>query len=66
MDGLGRTPLHLAAENSDIDQLEELLRSGSYDVNRQDVRGQTPLHSLFDKDIIDDMTDLKRAMSILL
>lgn len=28
LDGLGRTPLHLAAENSDIDQLEELLRSG--------------------------------------
>lgn len=66
MDGLGRTPLHLAAENSDIDQLEELLRSGSYDVNGQDVRGQTPLHSLFDKEIIDDMTDLKRAMSMLL
>lgn len=46
LDGLGRTPLHLAAENSDIDQLEELLRSGSYDVNGQDVRGQTPLYTL--------------------
>jgi ankyrin repeat protein len=38
-DSMGRTVLHLAAENNDLEKLEELLKSGDYDVNEQDVRG---------------------------
>eukprot|EP00105_Crassostrea_gigas_P019049 XP_011437376.1 PREDICTED: uncharacterized protein LOC105335263 [Crassostrea gigas] len=63
---LGKTPLHLAAEESDVNKMEELLSMGGYDVNAQDFRGKTPLHCLFDKNKIDDMTNLVSAMSILL
>lgn len=63
---LGKTPLHMAAEESDVDKMEELLSTGGYDVNAQDFRGKTPLHCLFDKNEIDDMTNLESAMSILL
>lgn len=62
---LGKTLLHLAAEESDVDKMEELLSMGGFDVNAQDFRGKTPLHCLFDKNKIDDMTNLESAMSIL-
>lgn len=62
---LGKTLLHLAAEESDVDKMEELLSRGGFDVNAQDFRGKTPLHCLFDKNKIDDMTNLESAMSIL-
>lgn len=62
---LGKTPLHLAAEESDVDKMEELLSMGGYDVNAQDFRGKTPLHCLFDKNKIDDMTNLESTMFIL-
>lgn len=39
----GRTPLHHAAFANDVDQVEELLRSGS-DPNVSDRKGFTPLH----------------------
>jgi ankyrin repeat protein len=42
-DSMGRTVLHLAAENNDLEKLEELLKSGDYDVNEQDVRGRSVL-----------------------
>lgn len=63
---LGKTPLHLAAEESDVVKMEELLCSGGCNVNAQDYRGKTPLHCLFDKNRIDDITNLDEAMSILL
>lgn len=65
-DSLGRTPLHLAAEDSDVDKMEELVCTRGFDVNAQNGRGNTPMHCLFDKIIIDDLDKLKRAMSILL
>lgn len=41
--GLGSTPLHLAATNSDISALKALLAAGA-DVNAKDGDGNTPLH----------------------
>jgi ankyrin repeat protein len=38
---MGRTVLHLAAENNNLEKLEELLKSGDYDVNEQDVHGRS-------------------------
>jgi ankyrin repeat protein len=41
--GLGSTPLHLAATNSDVSAVKALLAAGA-DVNAKDMDGNTPLH----------------------
>jgi ankyrin repeat protein len=41
--GLGSTPLHLAATNSDPGALQVLLAAGA-NVNAKDAEGNTPLH----------------------
>ncbi|KAL4766697.1 ankyrin repeat-containing domain protein [Aspergillus nidulans var. acristatus] len=45
-DFLGRTPVHLAATNGDVDMLEILsnFSQNSIDFNRQDIDGSTSLH----------------------
>ena len=41
--GLGSTPLHLAATNSDVTVVKALLAAGA-NVNAKDMDGNTPLH----------------------
>lgn len=41
--GLGSTPLHLAATNSDVTAVKALLAAGA-DVNAKDMDNNTPLH----------------------
>jgi hypothetical protein len=65
-DSMGRTVLHLAAENNDLEKLEELLKSGDYDVIEQDVRGRSVLHCLLMKDLFSDLKEIKMGIQMLL
>ena len=65
-DSMGRTVLHLAAENNDLEKLEELLKSGDYDVNEQDVHGRSVLHCLLMKDLFSDLKEIKMGIQMLL
>ncbi|KAK3096914.1 hypothetical protein FSP39_004740 [Pinctada imbricata] len=65
-DGIGRTPLHLAANSNKLDELETLLKSRNYDVNGKDLHGDTALHHLLDDNVFDELEDLKRGVQLLL
>lgn len=39
-----RTPLHIGGMKFRVDEYEDLVASGDYDVNAQDADGKTPLH----------------------
>lgn len=65
-DSMGRTVLHLSAENNDLKKLEELLKSGECDVNEQDVRGRSVLHCLLMKDSFSDLKDITMGIQMLL
>jgi ankyrin repeat protein len=51
---------------NDLEKLEELLKSGDYDVNEQDVRGRSVLHCLLMKDLFSDLKEIKMGIQMLL
>jgi hypothetical protein len=51
-------------ENNDLEKLEELLKSGDYDVNEQDVRGRSILHCLLMKDLFSDLKEMLGQIDI--
>ena len=65
-DELGKTPLHLAADSNELDNLETLLNSGKYDVNVKDFHGETALHHLVNGDTFDELYNIKRGIQLLL
>jgi ankyrin repeat protein len=45
----GQTPLHIAAQNGQLDVVRLLLASQQIDVNARDQQGSTPLHLASEK-----------------